>query len=131
VPATRTFSSLLALLLASCLGFAQDAGQPARHPGPQSATGSQLVAWSQLQKPKPIPQFSHQQPDAEVRPLVGVFSGVVASSRGCLTLRAETSEYVIVEQESAKPYAGRQVRIAGTLDTNSGTLHLVSIEAAP
>jgi hypothetical protein len=111
-----------ALVSCSILGVGQDAAQSPKHPTPDSPR-TQLVAWSELQKPKPIPAEG-QAPAAQL------FSGVIRSQRGQYILLVENRlPYALDDQQSIRPYEALQVRIAGSIDSATGTLHIVSIQA--
>lgn len=116
----RTISILCGLLAFSCLSLGQEAGQ---HPS-RGATGSRLIAWSELQKPIPIPE----QPGSQVQPLATAFSGVISNANG--TYRLETtdhSQYLLDNHEVVKPYVGVHVQLIGSFDANTGAVHVVTI----
>lgn len=114
-----------ALVCCSIPGMGQDAAQAPKRPTSE-APRTQLVAWSELQKPKPIPA----QGQAQVAPAAQLFSGVIRSQSGQYILLVENRlPYALDDQQSVQPYEALQVRIAGAVDTATGTLHIVSIEA--
>jgi len=129
------------LLLSSPFLFAQQAAQQPSPQLPASVLGPQLVAWSELQKPRPAPQpLPPPQPDppAQTQPQASTgsqeqpsqaFTGTIVKdgSRYVLKVSDKTS-YQIDDQEKAKLFEGKQVRIAGSLDAKTNTLHVGSIE---
>jgi hypothetical protein len=110
---------------------------------PSEILGPQLVAWSQLQKPQPIPQpmqspgrpsqQAEQQPaqsyPAQPSPAAQTFTGTIVKDGGKYILKTSgTNVYELDDQERAKQYDGKQVKIAGTLDATGNSLHVTSIE---
>jgi hypothetical protein len=116
---------------------------------PLQVLGPELVAWSQLQQPRPVPQplsgrtldrnaqplqdaaiqdsrgeLPTQQPDSVVRD----FRGLIAVIDGRRLLKLASDVVVQIEDpEMAKQYEGRRVKITGTGD-ESGKLIVMSIE---
>ena len=143
--------ALLVFLLGSIpLMCGQDLrSQPSPVP-PSDILGPQLIAWSQFQKPEPVPQplpppdRPVQQPDqttgqqpapsakSQVQPqppAAQTFTGTIVKDAGRYILKVSTtSVYQLDDQEKAKQYEGKQVKIEGTLDTNGNNLHITSIE---
>ena len=58
------------------------------------------------------------------------FSGNIAKENGELVLKDPVTKvsYKLSDQSKAKPYAGKQVKVTGKLDTNSNTIQLEVIE---
>lgn len=130
------------LLLSPFLGAQQVVQQP--NPQlPPSVLGPQLVAWSELQKPHPIPQPvppplpdppAQQQPPQSAgsqdqqQPSAQVFTGTIVKNGSKYVLKVSDSKsYQIDDQEKAKLYEGKQVKITGSLDANQ-VLHVTSIQ---
>jgi hypothetical protein len=105
--------------------------------------GPQLIAWSQLQKPvpqplpppdRPISQPSQQTqptnpPAQEEQPVAQTFKGTIVKDGNRYVLKVSSnSVYQLDDQEKAKQYEGRQVKIGGALDANGSSLHVISIE---
>jgi hypothetical protein len=112
--------TVLGFFVFSSLGFCQ---QPGHHSSP-NATGSRLIAWSELQKPQPVPQAIPEQ----IRPLANVFTGVISNGRGYYTLNAtDSSEYVIDNSEQVLDHLGTGVRVFGAIDANTGRLYVLTI----
>jgi hypothetical protein len=135
------------LLAVSPLVFAQDAAPQSKPPLPPDVLGPQLVAWSQLQKPRPVPQplpppdqpsqqqspappaGSQAQPAQQPEPPAQAFTGMIVKNGGKYVLKmSDGSTYQIDDQEKARPYEAKQVKIAGSLDVKTNLLHVVSIE---
>jgi len=99
---------------------------------PAEILGPQLIAWSQLQKPEPVPQplpppdRPLQQPDpqpdrqatnpqAPQQPTAQTFTGTIAEDGGKYILKVSSNNlYHLDDQERAKKYVGKQVKIEGT-----------------
>jgi hypothetical protein len=115
-------------------------------PPPSEILGPQLVAWSQLQKPQPIPQPAQspgrtsQQPEQlpvqsasptpqPSSPAAQTFTGTIVKAGDKYILKASgTNVYELDDQERAKQYEGKQVKIAGSLGATGNMLHVTSIE---
>jgi Protein of unknown function (DUF5818) len=115
-------------------------------PPPSEILGPQLVAWSQLQKPQPIPQpvqspgRTSQQPEQlpvqsasptpqPSSPAAQTFTGTIVKAGDKYILKASgTNVYELDDQERAKQYEGKQVKIAGSLGATGNMLHVTSIE---
>ena len=106
---------------------------------PSDILGPQLIAWSQMQKPQPIPQpmtspgrpsqQAEQQPPQPPSPAAQTFTGTIVKDGARYILKASgTNVYELDDQEQAKQYEGKQVKIAGTLDATGNSLHITSIE---
>ena len=110
---------------------------------PSEILGPQLIAWSQLQRPQPIPEpmpspsrAAAQQPtpsgDSAVQqqaPAAQTFTGTIVKDGARYILKAAgTNVYQLDDQERARQYEGKQVKIAGTLDATGNSLHVTSIE---
>jgi hypothetical protein len=59
------------------------------------------------------------------------FTGKIMKAGSKLVLQDSTSgtSYQLDDQEKAKPYQNKQVKVTGTLDASSGVIHVSSIEA--
>jgi Protein of unknown function (DUF5818) len=144
--------TLLALLAAS--GFTQ-VPQVEPNPGqtpqlgpslPASILGPQLIVWTQMQEPKPVPQPippggdpsarpAPQQPaqtansPSQQQPAAQSFTGTITKTGDKFVLTvAGGVTYQLDNQDRAKQYEGKQVTIIGNLDSTSNTLHVSSIQ---
>ncbi len=135
-------ATLIFLAATVPLTFAQDLqGQPSPVL-PGEILGPQLIAWSQLQKPEPVPQplLPAEQPIQQLdrqtmqparlqSPAVQTLTGTIVKDGGKYVLKvASSGVYPLNDQDRAKQYEGEQVRVTGTLDANSNSLHITSIE---
>jgi hypothetical protein len=144
---TSLLSALAFLLVTVPLMFTQD---PRNQPSlalPPDILGPQLIAWSQTQKPQPVPQplpateraVPEQQPEQpnpvdnppvqQQQPTAQKFTGTIVKNSGVYLLKVSSNNaYQLDDQEKAKQYEGKQVIIGGTLDANGRSLHVINIE---
>ena len=111
--------------------------------------GPQLIAWSQVQKPQPVPQplpppdrpvqQSADQPEPSAsapsqelpkqQPAAQTLTGTIVKDGSRYILKVSSSNtYELDDQDRAKRYEGKQVKVAGTLDAKGNSLHIISIE---
>jgi hypothetical protein len=118
---------VLALLSATAqLIVAQDQQSKSGPALPPGILGPQLIAWSQLQRLQPVqlPRAARQKEST-----AQAFTGTIVEDGSSYVLKVSTnSAYQLAEQETAKKYAGKQVRISGILDASGESLHIISIE---
>lgn len=140
-----TTTGFVLVLVASGLG--QDAQMQPSPAVPAGVLGPQLIVWSQVQKPRPVPQplpppdqpvqpspeqpanRQSQQPDPQQPPSARTFTGTIIKDgvKYVLKVSGDTT-YQLDDQDEAKQYEGKQVRIVGDLDGKSNVLHIVSIQ---
>ena len=153
---TSSIFATLGLLAFAPFVFAQDSGTRSTQTLPAEILGSPLIAWSQLQEPRPVPQpqplpppdrperqpeqpnpnsaqpasSQDQHTQEQPEPSAHTFTGTVMNDGGkfVLVVSDGSSKYQLDDQEKAKRYEGKQVKIAGTLDVERNTVHIVSIE---
>jgi hypothetical protein len=113
---------------------------PEPFPPPASILGPQLIAWSQLQKPQPVAQptpnleaSAAQQPSIPAQPQdspsIQTVSGVVVRDDNEYVLKTpDNITYRIEQQDMAGLYENRQVKIVGSIDAKTKTLHITNIE---
>jgi hypothetical protein len=152
-----TLSIIFASLSAACLAQ-QAPSRPA--PSAADAPGTQLIAWSEMQKPHPTQQpqpvpppdsRSGQQPDSsqptqsqqdqnttpqqqqpEPAPsqVLQSMTGIVMKAAGKYVLQTtDSSAYILDDQDKAKSFDGKRVKVTGTLDRPTGILHVSTMEA--
>lgn len=135
----KTIIFLAALLAVSLCASAQEIApsNPAVH---SQVLGLQLIAWSQLQKPQPVFQSLAQFEQADQQTgrsdsgsqqesAAQVFTGTIVKDEARYVLKAaDGASYQLDDQEKAKRYEGKQVKIVGTIDAHGATLHISSIE---
>jgi hypothetical protein len=132
--------------------FSQDVPDGASPVLPADIVGPQLIMWSELQKPQPVPQPlpppekadqqqseqpSQQQPgqpepatgsQAQGQPTAQIFTGTIVKDGDKYILKASGgTAYQVDDQEKAKHYEGKQVKVTGSLD-KSNVLHISGIE---
>ena len=131
----------------SPLAFGQE--PPLTPQFPEDALASQqLIAWSRLQKPQPAPQplpprdTPIPQPDQQGQQLAKQpadpqnqqnptqsFAGKIVKDGGKYVLKvASNSTYQLDAEGGLGQYENQDVKIIGTLDTVSNTIHVVKIE---
>ena len=145
---TSSLAAFALLTLAAPLMFSQDLQRKASPVPPSEILGPQLIAWSQMQKPQPVPaplpppdrpvqseQQSGQavphtsQEPAQQQPAAQTLTGTVVKDSGRYILKVSgSSTYELDDQERAKRYEGKQVKIVGTLSATGNSFHIVSIE---
>lgn len=93
-----------------------------------------LVALSaQAQKPETPstqPVAAQQQNDMQTQE-AKPFNGTIVKEKGKLVLKdtAANISYQLDDQDKAKQYEGKQVKVTGKLDMNANLIHVESIEA--
>jgi DNA-nicking Smr family endonuclease len=134
--------SLAALFVISSSVSAQDIIHPAV---PSQVVGPQLIAWSQLQRPQPISQSllpseqadqqnertasQNQNAQNQQESSAQVFTGTIVKDESRYVLKAaDGASYQLDDQEKAKRYEGKQVKIVGSINAHGTTLHIDSIE---
>jgi hypothetical protein len=155
--AQRTGLVALGILFAVTLGTAQT---PPANPTPGQSDGiigPQLIAWSALQKPEPVPQkpqpipgpgqtqpssqdqykqadgtaqSNPQQPEPETQqtPAQSI-SGTIAKVNNRYVLQTSDSvTYQLDDQTNVAQYVGKRVKVTGTLDRSTGTIRVRSVE---
>jgi DNA-nicking Smr family endonuclease len=136
--------SLAALLVISSSISAQEIA-PSDPAAPGQVVGPQLIAWSQLQQPQPLSQplppadqadqtnqkavSQNQTAQDQQESSAQVFTGTIVKDEARYVLKAaDGASYQLDDQEKAKLYEGKQVKIVGSIDAHGTTLHITSIE---
>ena len=143
---TRLLAALVFVLGTVPLICTQDLQSQPSPALPSDILGPQLIAWSQLQKPEPVPQplpppdRPGQQPDQQTAqpehpqaqpqpPAAQTFTGTIVKDGSRYILKVSSKNvYQLDDQEKAQRYEGKQVKIEGTLDATGNGLHVTSIE---
>jgi hypothetical protein len=108
------------------------------------ALGCQLVAWSHLQEPVPLPesetkpatppdQQPGQSPDFQSRRQASrrtITGFIVRQVDHCVLKAVDNTTYQLDDQERARRYQDKQVRVVGKLIAASHTFDIESIELA-
>lgn len=144
----------MSLLLSALLAALALAQQSPAKPGScdnGAVLGSQLIDWSILQQPQPLAQEprplpppadrSGAQPDPKVQPphktqprdatkaAPDSVTGTILKVGNKFVLRtAAAANYQLDDQDKAKVFAGKRVKVLGTLDPASNVIYVSSIE---
>jgi hypothetical protein len=128
--------------------FSQEAQRKPSPVPPSEILGPQLIAWSQVQKPQPVPAplpppdrpvQSEQQPgqsasqtaqepsqsQTAAQTLIGT---IVKDGRRFILKVSGSNTYDLDDQDRAQRYEGKQVKVVGTLSAPGNSFHVVSIE---
>jgi hypothetical protein len=143
----RSTNILIVLVLAyGTLALGQDLQAGSQVPE-DALTTRQLIAWSGLQKPQPVPQPlpprdtpipqpdqpSDQQanppgdPHHEEAP-TQTFMGKIVKDGSKYSLRVGSKTYQLVGQGGFQKYEDRTVRVIGILELSSNTIQVESID---
>jgi len=136
-----SLSLTAAMISLSSTVWAQSSNREPSNPAlPGDILGPQLVAWSQMQTPHPVPQPlpGAERPDPQTptptnpqaeQAASQSFTGTIKKDAGMYVLKtSDSGVYHIDDQARAKTYEGRRVKISGTLDPKTNMLHLETIE---
>jgi Protein of unknown function (DUF5818) len=136
-------SSLLSigLIVFSGLTSAQDSTLQPSPALPAEILGPPLIVWSQAQNPGPVPQplpppgrdgqaqATQTQDTQSDQPSAPVFTGTIIKTGSSYALKTKDGTvYQIDDQQRAKAFDGRQVRVSGRLDSATNMLHITSME---
>ncbi|HYU45866.1 MAG TPA: DUF5818 domain-containing protein [Terriglobales bacterium] len=155
---TSILVTLAFLLCLAQAGFAQNPGTaPDSNLGGQLIAWSELQNPQPMPQPRPDPaplpeeqqqqqpdrqppdrqQPDRQQPgqpvntDAQQQSSAQTVTGTIVKEDGRYVLKASDHKtYQIDDQEKAKQFEGKQVKIVGSLDMSTGTIRIQSIEPA-
>lgn len=139
----------LVLACAPCL-LAQTVEAPSEPQGPDQVESQQLIAWTRFQQPQPVPEplpppdKGIPQPDQQAQPPAQdnapsapqqspgksqTFTGKIVKQGDKFVLRVSAgTAYQLDEQGSASEYENKDVKVSGTLDSVSNTIHVTHIE---
>lgn len=150
----------VALFLAVPFAIAQDDSNPAPIPASQDLANSDLIAWSGMQAPQPVPPSGQQplgpDPQAETQPqrnptpspqtapatsqpqssnanqtpATRTFLGTIAKQSDSYVLKTGASTYSLDAQDKARQFDGQKVRVIGILDTAEKAIQVQSIDPA-
>ncbi|HUD67353.1 MAG TPA: DUF5818 domain-containing protein [Candidatus Sulfotelmatobacter sp.] len=111
-------------------------------PSADAPASRQLIAWSRLQKPQPVPQplpppdsrpdpqpAQPPSPHARQQTRSQTFTGKIVRNGEKYVLKVSSNTtYQLDEQSSAEHYQDKEVKIVGTVEPGSNTIHVVRIE---
>ena len=119
------------------------------HPRMDMKAGSELVAWTQDQKPQPVPATQATPPDQKPQtetpssparaqdstqkpmPAGQLFTGMVVKSGNTYVLKtSDNMTYQLDDQSRAKEYEGKQVQVTGSLDSSNNMIRVQDIKSA-
>jgi hypothetical protein len=125
------FLALIVLTFGMALGaqlYAQDTSSPSDQQYPTQQPSQDSTQQPQ-QQPKQAPDQSTQSapdPQAQSQPGVQTFTGTIMKSGDKYVLQDADSgtTYDIDHQDQVKQFEGKKVRVHGTLDPSSKTIHV-------
>lgn len=111
-------------------------------PSADAPASRQLIAWSVLQKPQPVPQPlppPDSRPDpqpaqpsnlhARQQAPTQTFTGKIVRDGEKYVLKVSgNSTYQLDEQGTAERYQDKEVKVVGSVEAGSNTIHVVRIE---
>ena len=119
------------------------------HPRMDMKAGTELVAWTQDQKPEPAPATQATPPDqkpqtetpssparsaqdsTQKQPAAQAFTGTVVKSGETYVLKtSDNMTYQLDDQARAKDYEGKQVQVTGSLDSSNNPIKVQDIRSA-
>lgn len=124
----------LGLLAATPLSSAQDFTQNPKSPAPGDLPGKQLIVWSETQKPTPVPATSpapdavRQEPSQTARRPQNLSGIILARGSDVFLASADHPAFLIDNKERVSEFAGKQVRVRGSIDGQTSIVHVLSIE---
>ena len=93
---------------------------------------SQQTFAQRTQTSDPTAQQQPMQPDNQVPPTAAsekTFSGKIVKSEGKLVLKAiDDTTYQIDDQQKAKEFLNKSVKVTGILDAETGTIRVTAID---
>ena len=109
----------IALAMAlSAVSFAQQ--DQSAQPGGQQPTADQQGA--------PQPSTPDQDSSGSMQATQGSsFAGTVVKAGGKYVLKTSDMNYQLDDQQKAKKFVGQQVKVSGTLDSSTSTIHVSDI----
>lgn len=107
---------------------------------------SDLIAWTDMQSPQPMPSTTQQAqrapdipqanqlggpeiPTQDAQPTAQTFNGSISKEDGCYVLKvSHTTSYQLDNQEQARQYEGQRVTVMGALDSRRNLIRVQRIE---
>jgi glucan-binding YG repeat protein len=125
ITALATMALAMALSAAS---FAQQdqSAQPSAQQSPADQQSTQQP--SQDQQGAQQPSSPSQDSSGSMQSNQGTsFTGTVVKAGGKYVLKTSDMNYMLDDQQKAKQFVGQQVKVNGTLDGNTSTIHVSDI----
>lgn len=144
--ATDSLAAFAFLLATAPLLFSQGVRNNPSPAVPSGILGPQLIAWSQIQQPQPVTEGSSQvnrplqdqqsgqaqnsdtQQTPRQAPTAQSFMGTIVKNGDRYILKVASNAYQLDDQEWARKYEGKQVKVEGNLGTDGNSLHILGIE---
>jgi hypothetical protein len=143
----REIISLIGLslfLVIARLGLSQNGNPPACPDVTPGTLACELVAWSHVQEPVPLPepdakpmpppdQYGGSSPNSQPETPTSTrnITGIIVKQGEKYMLKADdNTTYQLDNQNRARQYQDKQVRVVGRVDAKSNSLHIESIELA-
>jgi cytoskeletal protein RodZ len=128
-----TVMATMALAMAlSAVSFAQQdqSAQPSTQPPSAQQPSSDMQNGQQTSTDQQGTQPSSPSPDSSssMQNTQGTsFTGTVVKAGGKYVLKTSDMNYQLDDQEKAKQFVGQQVKVNGTLDSNTSMIHISDI----
>ena len=98
-------------------------------PPPDSRSGQAPESQQSQTQPDQSQTPNQQQPEPAPSQLAQTLTGTIMKAAGKYVLQtADTTAYILDDQDKAKSYEGKRVKVIGTLERATGILHVSSIE---
>jgi hypothetical protein len=122
------------LLILACPMFAQGVQSEPAPVLPSGVLGPDLIAWSQMQAPRPVPQPlpPDQNPRAPQPPTTATFVGTIVKVDASYVLKLTSGLTYRLDDQSddqnnGRQYEGKQVRLIGSPNANRNSIRILSI----
>ena len=129
-----TVMATMALAMAlSAAGFAQQdqSAQPsAQQPSSDTQNAQQPTADQQGSSSTQPSSPSQDSSSSMQTSQSSAFTGTVVKAGGKYVLKTSDMNYQLDDQHKAKQFVGQQVKVSGSLDTNTSTIHVSDISPA-
>ncbi|HZR57131.1 MAG TPA: DUF5818 domain-containing protein [Terriglobales bacterium] len=100
---------------------------PPTFPTPEAKGGASDTRPSDASPSSTTTSGSQSGKEAKARP----FMGTIVSSQAGYVLRSGDLEYKLDDQNRAKQYDGKSVKVTGSLDKKNNSIHINAIELVP
>jgi hypothetical protein len=114
------------LVALSACAFAQDFTQKPKSPKPDELPGKQLIVWTETQKPHPLPATSPEMYQSTSQ--TQILTGTILARGSKLFLAGGGADYRLGNEQAARAFMGKPVRITGKKDQCAGVLYVLEIE---
>jgi len=124
----------LGILASAPFSSAQDFTQNPKSPAPSELPGKQLIVWSETQKPTPVPATSpapnaaRQECSQTARRPQNLSGIILARGSDLFFTAADRPAFLIDNKEGVSEFAGKRVRVRGSIDAQASVVHVLSIE---